>query len=467
MTYTEFLARKSEIAQPVGFRDLPPLPTALKPFQRAIVEWALRRGRAAVFANTGLGKTLMQLAWARAIADVEEFPILLLCPLAVAQQTCEEAEKFGISGVAYARDQYRVKTDIVVTNYERFDKFDIEKFGGVVLDESGIIKSEDGKTRKALTDACANVRWKLCCTATPAPNDYTELGQHAEFLDIMTAKEMLSMYFVHDGSIRAGDSASGDGWRLKGHARRAFWRWLASWAVVIRSPEDLGFDGAEYRLPPLRIEQVTVETEAKPRDGMLFPDEARTLRERIGARRDTIEERCRRAAEIVAREPAEPWLVWCGLNAEADLMETLIPGARQVAGRHDLDTKVSRLLGFKKGDPFHLVTKAGIAGHGMNYFHCSRAVFVGLNDSFEQLYQAIRRCWRFGQEREVVVYLVASDREGAVVANLRRKEQDFSAMQDAMAEHMRELMSENVRGIAPARDAYDPQTKMELPEWLS
>jgi hypothetical protein len=467
MDYATFLSSKAPAAPPSGLTIVPSLPAALKPFQHAITAWALRRGRAAMFEGTGLGKTLQQLAWAQAVAAEEDARVLVLTPLAVAEQTVAEAAKFGIPSVAYARDHAAAGTNIVVTNYERFEKFDVSQFAGIVLDESGIIKSQDGKTRSMLTEACLQTPWKLCCTATPAPNDYTELGQHAEFLGVMTAKEMLSMFFVHDGSIRADDHSQGnDGWRLKRHAAADFWRWLASWSVMVRHPADLGFDEPGYDLPPLRLEQITVAAEYKPTAGLLFPTAASTLGERIGVRKDTAEARVLAAVEIVSRDPDKPWLIWCNLNSEADAIERLLPRSMQVAGRHDVELKVNRLLGFKEGQPPILISKPSLAGHGMNWQHCARMVFVGLTDSFEQVYQAIRRCWRFGQARPVDVYFIASELEGAVVANLRRKEVAFDAMLDAMSGHMRDLMRENVIGGRNASAAYNPQLPMKVPEWL-
>lgn len=464
--YLDFLRGKVAADVPSGLRQVPPLSAALKPFQAAITGWALRRGRAAMFEGTGLGKTLQQLVWARAVSDEEDAPVLVLTPLAVAEQTVAEAAKFGISSVAYAADPSFAKTDIVVTNYERFEKFNIADFAGIVLDESSIIKSQDGATRAMLTEVCRNTPWRLCCSATPAPNDYTELGQHAEFLGVMSAKEMLSMFFVHDGSIRADDhSQTNDGWRLKRHAAGDFWRWLASWSVMVRHPSDLGFDEPGYDLPALNLHQVTVAAEQKPTAGMLFPTAASTLGERIGVRKDTAEARVAAAVEIVAREPSESWLVWCNLNSEADAIERLLPNALQVAGRHPVETKVSRLLGFKEGRPPILVSKPSLAGYGMNWQHCSRMVFVGLTDSFEQVYQAIRRCWRFGQARPVAVYFIASDLEGAVVANLRRKEKAFDEMLNAMSGHMRDLMKEQVRSGRVA-SSNNPTIPMEVPAWL-
>ena len=464
--YKEFLDAKSPQDRPTGMRETPCLSAALKPFQADIVRWSLRRGRAALFEGTGLGKTVQQLAWSRAVADHEHASILILTPLAVAEQTVAEAAKFSIPGVAYAADFSRVTGDIVVTNYERFDKFDPTAFAGIVLDESGIIKSHDGKTRAALTDACRGMKWRLCCTATPAPNDYAELGQHAEFLGVMTAKEMLSMFFVHDGSIRANDHSQGtDGWRLKRHAADDFWRWLASWAVVVRHPRDLGYDDPGYDLPPIEYNDVVVVTDAKPIAGQLFPFMASTLAERIAVRRDTAAARVAAAAEIVRQKPDDPWLIWCNLNTEADAIEAAVPGALQVAGRHDAPLKVERLLGFKTGRPLILISKPSLAGHGMNWQHCARIIFVGLTDSFEQIYQAIRRCWRFGQMRPVKVCFVVSELEGNVVANVRRKEAAFEKMLDAMAGHMRDLTRCQLRGAKP-RAVYEPSEIMELPAWM-
>jgi hypothetical protein len=461
--YLEFLARKAVSAPPVGF-DPKRLPKALKPFQRDIVTWACRRGRAAIFAATGLGKTLQELAWAQQVCRHTDGKVLLFTPLAVAEQTVQEAAKFGIKGVSYAADSSAIKDRITVTNYDRRDKFDLSEFAGIVLDESGIIKDHDSKTRRDLTDACRDTPYLLCGSATPAPNDWTELGQHAEFLGVMSAKEMLAMFFVHDGAVRA--DANGEEWRLKGHAQDEFWRWVASWAVMIRHPRDLGYEDAGYDLPPLNMHQVTVMVENAHANGMLFPTEASTLSERIGARRDTISERVKAAADIIASKPDEPWLVWCNLNAEADALTKAIPGAVNVQGSDPVDRKTSNLLGFCRQQPRVLVSKPSIAGRGMNYQHCANMAFVGLTDSFEQIFQAVRRCWRFGQTREVNVYMIASEIEGAVVKNLQVKERKYEAMAEAMAAHMTDLCKTQVRGGRVSTSTYEPKLKMELPSWL-
>lgn len=464
--YREFVARKAPAARPAGLAEVPALNPALFPFQRDVTAWALRRGRCAIFAGTGLGKTLMQLSWADAMREHAGGSVLILTPLAVAQQTVEEAARFDVEGVAYAPDHGAISSSIVVTNYDRMERFDFSAFAAVVLDESSIIKSYDGQTRRALMEACAGIPYRLCCTATPAPNDYVELGQHAEFLGVMSAKEMLATWFVHDGGIRAtgaGDrgSAPAPEWRLKRHAERDFWRWVASWAVLIRRPSDLGYPDEGYALPPLTKRQITVKVEHRPAEGALFQMEASTLQERLAARRDSIAERVTAAAALVNAQPDRPWLVWCNLNAEEEALCRAIPGAVPVRGTDDRDVKAARLLGFAHGEPRILVTKPTVAGFGMNWQHCADVVFVGLNDSFEQLYQAIRRCWRFGQKRPVNVYLVASELEGAVVANLEEKERAFEAMAEALAGQLRGLREPIFRAAIP------PTRRMEVPAWLA
>lgn len=464
--YAAFLANKAPRAIACGMSESFMLPAALKPFQRDIAAWALRQGRSAIFAGTGLGKTAMQLCWARAVADYAGGRILILTPLAVAQQTVAEAEKFAVPSVAYAADQNAAASDIVVTNYDRLHHFDPTAFVGVVLDESSIIKSHDGKTRAALIDAFRNTPWRLCCTATPAPNDYVELGNHAEFLGVMTEKEMLARFFVHDGKVRAPGAEGIDGWRLKRHAERDFWRWLASWAVVVGDPNEIGYTEPDYRLPPLVQRQINVKIPYVSTADALFPLEARTLSERLGARRSSIRERVAAAAQIVNAQPDRPWLVWCHLNAEGEALRRAIPGAVEVAGYEDRDTKAQKLLGFARGEIRILISKPSLAGFGLNFQVCADMVFVGLSDSFEQLFQAKRRCWRFGQSRPVNVYLIASELEGAVLANLERKEAEFAAMTEAMSGHTRDLMKGQLRPMPTTRNAGAADGGMEVPIWL-
>lgn len=463
--YADFIANKIIVAPPSGFDPVLPFPSATKQFQRDIITWACRRGRAAVFAGTGLGKTLMELAWAANVAANTGGQVLIFTPLAVAEQTVNEAAKFGIEGVSYAPDDQSIKTAITVTNYDRRDKFDLSQFSGIVLDESGIIKDHGSKTRTDLTDACRETPYLFCGSATPAPNDWTELGQHAEFLGVMSAKEMLAMFFVHDGAVRA--NANEDDWRLKGHAQADFWRWVSSWAVMIRHPRDLGYEDTGYDLPPLRMHQITVQSSVEAQDGMLFAMEANTLKERLAARKNSVDERVDAAARIVASAPDDPWLIWCNLNAEADAIARAIPGAVNVQGSDKPEYKTANLLGFCNRSPQIMVSKPSIAGRGMNWQHCSKMVFVGLNDSFEQLFQAVRRCWRFGQDKPVDCYLIASDLEGAVVANLQNKERKYEEMAAAMAEHMKDLCTRQLKGGRQAVSIYDPQSKMKVPKWLA
>lgn len=463
--YAEFLARKSAVAPPCGFDpDISAFPSALKPFQRDIVRWACRRGRAAVFAGTGLGKTLQQLVWARSVCDHTSGRVLILAPLAVAFQTVNEAVKFTIPGVAYAADESKITTDIVVTNYDRRHLFDLSQFAGIVLDESSIIKSQDSKTRAELMETAADIPYKLCCTATPAPNDWTELGQHSEFLGVMSAKEMLAMFFVHEGSVRA--DPNGVEWRLKGHAEQDFWRWLSSWSVMLRSPNDLGYDEPGYNLPPLNIHQITVDVEYKPMAGLLFPTEARTMQERRDVKKESTGDRVKAVADLVNAHADRAWLIWCDLNAEGESLTAAINDALEVAGRHTTEIKSERLLGFIEGNPRVLVTKPKVGAYGLNYQHCHAMAFCGLNDSFEQLFQAIRRCWRFGQTHPVDVYMIASELEGAVVANLREKERKYDVMAAAMIEHMKGFSENAIRGGRQVVSTYEPKIKMELPIWM-
>lgn len=464
--YNEFLTRKTAALPPVGLVDIPALHPALKPFQRDIVSWALRRGRAALFEGTGLGKTLQQLAWASAIADETDDRVILFAPLGVAYQTVEEAAKWNIDGVAYAKDQSAANSRIVVTNYDRRGNFDIGSFSGIVLDESSIIKSDGSATRTELIEAAQKVLYRLCCTATPAPNDWTELGNHSEFLGVLSAKEMLSMYFVHEGAIRAG-GPDAEEWRLKRHATRDFWKWVASWAVMIRDPNEFGYAEPGYKLPPLTMEQITVAADYAPSSDSLFPMEARTLGERIGVRRDTVTDRVKAAADIVNANPDKPWLIWCNLNSESDALEAAIPGAVQVQGSDAPSVKESRLIGFAHGKPNILITKPKIGGFGMNWQHCSDMIFVGLNDSFEQLFQSLRRCWRFGQTKPVTAYLIASELEGAVVANLHAKEAKYDKMSAAMAEQMQEFCADELKvHRSSGRVIREANKQMEIPSWL-
>lgn len=441
--YAAFLAGKAVADPATGLADVPDLSGHLFGFQRDIVRWALRRGRAALFADCGLGKTLMQLEWARHVPG----RVLILTPLAVAQQTVREGEKFGIPAV-YARHGDETDAQVTVANYDMLPHFDPADYAGVVLDESSILKAYDGATRTRIIEAFSRTPFRLACTATPAPNDYMELGNHAEFLGAMTRPEMLAMFFVHDG----GETQK---WRIKGHAQRDFWRWVCSWAVMLRQPSDLGYPNDGFTLPPVRYHDVIVPSVAP--EGALFPVEAQTLSERLAARRASVADRVAQCAEKVNATPGS-WLIWCHLNDESAALAKAIPDAVEVRGSDDADRKAQAMLDFAAGKIRVLVTKPSIAGFGMNWQHCHQMAFVGLSDSYEQFYQAVRRCWRFGQTEPVDVYCLSSETEGAVAANLKRKDAEADAMASAMVEHMHDLNAEALHGTTRDRAEYEEQT---------
>lgn len=448
--YGAFLASKRPVSPPVGFDvDAMTLNPALFPFQRDICRWALRRGRAAVFAGTGLGKTLMQLVWAAEVHRVTGANVLILAPLAVSRQTAHEGERFGI-GVTLCRDQADVRPGVNIANYERLHLFDPAAFVGVVCDESSILKSFSGATRNQIIESFAATPFKLACTATPAPNDYMELGNHAEFLGVMSRVEMLSMFFTHDG----GETQK---WRLKGHAADDFWRWLASWAVMLTNPADLGYDGAAFVLPPLTMHEHIIASDSAPA-GMLFAVEAKTLDEQRAARKASLPDRVTAAAALV-NATDEAWIVWTDLNAEADAICRLVPDAVQVAGADTPEVKEQRMLGFANGDIRVLVSKPSIAGLGMNFQVCHNVAFVGLSHSWEMYFQAIRRCWRFGQTCPVHCHVVISEAEGAVRANIERKERDAERLLREMVRHMSDLNRAALSAADRATDTYERATE--------
>ena len=455
--YEDLVARKLRFQSGKGL-DVAPRDYGLFPHQRDLVEWALRRGRAAIFADTGLGKSRIQVAWADTIARETGGDVLILAPLAVAEQTVEEGESIGVK-VTHARDGKDIQPGINITNYARLHRFDCSRFTGVVLDESSIIKHHTSKTLQQLLDAFERTPFKLCATATPAPNDWTELGTHAQFLGYRTQSEMLAEFFVHDG----GDTGS---WRLKGHAKGLFWKWVASWGALLRSPADLGHDAAAYALPPLDVTQHTVEAGSAPMEGMLFALEASSLMERRDARRASLDARVKACAELVNAQPDEPWLIWCDLNAEADALRGAIPDAVEVRGNDDDDVKEQRLMDFAHGKIRVLISKPRIAGWGMNFQICARMAFVGVTDSFEAYYQAVRRCWRFGQKRPVHVHIFASEQEGSVVSNLRRKEEDAKTMADALASEVMESVRAELMGVTRETNTYNASKRIVIPSFL-
>ena len=444
MEYKDFIESKK--VQPIisGFDiDAENLNSNLFDFQRAIVKWALKRGRAAIFADTGLGKTLMQTSWADEVAKKTGGDVLIFAPLCVAQQTIREGEKFGIS-ISYTRDQEGINPGVNITNYEMMDKFDLSQFAGIVLDESSIIKNRDGKTRNAIIEGCASIPYRLSCTATPSPNDFMELGNQVEFLGVMGMAEMLAMYFVNDGSETQK-------WVLKGHGKTKFWEWMATWSVCIRSPEDIGFDGSKYILPPLNMIEHVVES--KVTQG-LFADVAMGLLERNQARKESIDDRVAKCAEVV-NSSNEQWVIWCHRNEEAEKLCNSIPGAVDVSGSSSLEEKEDAVHGFLDGSIRVLVSKPKVLGSGMNFQCCHNTAFVGLSDSWEQYYQAIRRFYRFGQSKIVNVHIISAESEGAVVANIKRKEDQNNEMGAEMVKHMAAAMKKEIFGLSQEKSEYN------------
>lgn len=443
MEYDDFVANKRRAEVATGHQPSD-LNEHMFDFQHAIVSWAVRRGRAAIFADTGLGKTLMQLSWADEIANHTGGKVLILAPLAVSEQTIEQGQNFGIDVYRVPHGGSPTGPGVWITNYERMDAIDFASLSGIVLDESSILKSHDGKTRTALIESCQCVPYRLSCTATPSPNDFVELGNQCEFLGVMTRTEMLATYFVND----TGDTGT---WRLKGWGASKFWEWMGTWAVVLRNPSDLGFDGSRYILPAPQYHEHVVETEVF---GDLFAKPALTMTERRKAQRDSIEARCKALAEVVNADDSEPWLIWCHLNDEAALLQSLIPGSVNVQGSDKPERKAGAMMDFSHGNLRVLISKPSICGFGMNWQHCARMAFVGLNDSFEQFYQAVRRCFRFGQTRNVQVHIFTAENEGQILANIKRKEIQHHEMSANMIEHMKDIMNKELAGQVNIVDEY-------------
>ena len=462
MEYADFLSRKALAAAPCGFESPPDaLCPALFPHQSDIVRWALRLGRAAGFLDTGLGKTLCQLDWGRLVAAHTGARSLILAPPNVAPQTVAEGAQFELEAV-YCRsraDLDRTSARVILTTYNLFEQFDLRDFAGVGVDESSILKSYDGATRNAIIDAFRATPFRSAWTATPAPNDHTEIGNHAEFLGIMMMAEMLATFFVHDGG-------STQDWRLKGHARADFWRWVASWAMIIRRPSDIGHDDGGFALPPLTYHDHTVESDYAPA-GMLPGMEATALADRRAARRASLDARVAKACELVASND-RPWLLWCDLNDEQEaLARALGDACVSIEGRTPEDERGDLYALWKGGRRRVLVSKPSIFGFGMNMQHCADMAFVGLSDSWESKYQAERRCWRFGQQNPVNVHTILSPAEGATLANLRRKQADAEAMRAETVGLMRDAMIANLRATTRQTEEYRPTVPLRLPAWLT
>lgn len=424
MSYAEFLASKRVTANREGIDvAASDVHSMLHPWQAELVQWACRIGRAAIWADTGLGKTVMQVEWLRMVTGSGAG--LIVAPLAVCQQTIREAARLGVQ-VTYTRGEMTLPPGLHITNYEMLHHIDPAGVTAVVLDEASILKQADGKLRTSIIAWAATVPYRLSATATPAPNDPEELTNQAEFLGRMRRVDMLAAYFVHDDN----------GWRLKGHARRPMLSWMATWAVALRRPSDMGYADDGYDLPGLEIKPHLLPVNLVP-EGELFATDLGGVGGRAKVRRETLAARCARAAEIVAAEPDEPWLLWCGLNDEADELARLIPGSVNVHGAWSPQEKADAFLGFADGTIRTIITKPSIAAFGLNWQHCARMVFVGLNDSYEAYYQAIRRCYRYGQTRIVHAHVVLSDLESQIAANIARKERSAGSVTDALVAEMR------------------------------
>ena len=422
MNYKDFLTSKRLIVGSSGISVYDSdIHQMLFPFQRDLVRWACKKGKSAIFADTGLGKTFMQLEWARLMAK----KAFIVAPLSVARQTVKEAQKIGIT-VNYCRSQAQTTDGLNITNYEMIEAFDPSAFDAVVLDESSILKSIAGKIKAKMIEMFAETPYRLCCTATPAPNDIAEIANHAEFLGIMSRVDMLATFFVHDD----------EGWRLKGHAEEPFYRWMASWGMSIRKPSDLGYDDDGYILPPLTIEPVFVDTTVAP-DGQLFFTGLKGITDRSAVRKATVHDRMTLAASLVNGD-GEQWIIWCGLNDEADGIARLLSDSVNIKGSMSIEAKIAGIEGFQDGMIRTLISKPKIAGHGLNMQMCHNMVFLGLSDSYEAYYQCIRRCYRFGQTKPVRVFIVLSEMERDIFRNVQNKEREARKMGDRLIEHVKQ-----------------------------
>jgi hypothetical protein len=453
-SYAKFIEGKSQLAGGDGFDPIW-LPDWLKHFQAHMTDWSIRRGRSAMFADCGMGKTPMQLVWSENVIRHTNKPVLLLAPIAVGQQTKREGDKFGIDCVRSIDGKFAGPPRVVITNYERLKHFSPDDFGGVVCDESGILKNFDGKTRDEVVEFMRTVRYRLLCTATAAPNDYVELGNSSEAVGELGFHDMVTKFFKKE------TSKDHLGWgrtkyRMRGHAERDFWRWVCSWARAVRKPSDLGYDDDGYDLPPLNAVEHTI-TARNPRPGRLFDTPAETLEEQREERRRTLPERCEKVAELVNGTGSSA-AVWCHLNDEGDRLVSLIPGSVQVSGSDSDERKEEVFEGFASGQIRVIVTKPSIAGFGLNWQHCHHQTFFP-SHSFEQYYQAVRRSWRFGQEHPVTVDIVTSEGEAGVLANLNRK----AAAADDMFARLVELMNDTLQ----LKKVNQFTRKERLPKWLS
>lgn len=454
MNYEDFIDQKVHYGAESGFAPVW-MPEILFDFQAAITEWAIRKGRAAIFADCGLGKTFMQIAWAENVARKTGKSVLILTPLAVAFQTVREGEKIGIE-VKHRRDGIKPGDRIVVTNYERLHYFNPEDYGGVVCDESSILKNFDGVMRQQITDFMRKRPYRLLCTATAAPNDYIELGTSSEALGSMGNQDMLNRFFRREKSFaKIGGHMGGQGYEMRPHAQRDFWRWVVSWARALRRPSDMGFEDNGFRLPALNVRSHVVKAN-KPRNGMLFDIPAVGLDEQRDDLRNTIDERCEMAAQLINSHD-KPAVAWCNLNREGERLEKLIRGAVEVSGSDPEERKEEVFTAFIRGDIRVLVTKPTIGGFGLNLQHCAHETFFP-SHSYEQYYQAVRRCWRFGQRSEVVVDMITTEGQQNVLENLQNKARKADEMFDNLTRLMRNEL------VLEKRQPFTNQ--VAIPAWL-
>jgi len=442
--YETFLKTKGIRNNIEGFKPLW-IPNFLYDFQKELVEWAIKKGKAALFEDCGLGKTPQQLVWSQNIVEKTNGKVLIVTPLAVSYQTIREAEKFGVK-VRRTQDGTIYK-GINITNYERLAYFNPNDFDGIVCDESSILKNFGGKTRKYITDFMNKINYRLLCTATPAPNDFMELGTSSEALGNIKNNQMLGMFFTHD-------CKNSSQWNLKGHAKKRFWQWVSTWARAIRKPSDLGYKDEKFILPSFHFHKHIIKSNYKENSLIDLP--AIGLNEQRAEKRRTLSLRCDKVASLVPKN--EPCLIWCHLNDEGDLLEKMIPESVQVSGKNSDEEKEHKLIGFSKGDIRILITKAKIGGFGMNWQHCSRMMFFP-SHSHEQFYQASRRCWRFGQKNEVNCHLIASSRESIVLHNMIRKERQAVEMYNGIIREMSEFQL--------GKKKFETKTEeMRTPKWL-
>ena len=452
MTYEEFLKSKDLERIEAGFNvRKSSMNAALFPFQRDIVAWALKKGKAAIFSDCGTGKTIMQLVFAYEVYKRTKGKCLIVAPLSVVEQTKREGERFGIE-VNICRKQSDVKKGINITNYEMIEHFTASAFVCVVLDESSILKSFTSSTRDLLIDMFQMTPYRLTCTATPSPNDHSELGNHAEFLGIMTRPEMLATYFIHDGSNTSS-------WRLKGYGEKKFWEWVATWAVCVRNPADLGYSAEGYDLPKLNLIEHIIKSEPKEYEIVVW--RAETLSERREARKESMSDRIEKARELVDSS-SDSWLVWCDYNAESEQLHKAIADSVEVQGKDSPDYKSEMASKFALGEIKALVSKPSIYGFGMNFQNCHEVIFCGISDSYEQFYQAIRRFWRYGQTHDVNVHIILSEAELNVLENIKEKQAQMDQLQENMISLMHDVTMSEIKHTTRVTTDYKPSVELKL-----